>query len=377
MKILIVVTHLLGSGHLSRALILARAFNAAGWQVTLASGGMPAPLLDRGDVPLLQLPPLRANGVDFSQLLDAEGKPADGRLIAARCAALSEAVNALRPDVLLTELFPFGRRGLRDEFIALLEAAQALPRPPLVCASIRDILAPPGKPKKAAFAEEMLARFYDAVLVHSDPHITTLDRSWPVSAALAEKLHYTGFVAPKPMRPHPQGIGTGEVLVSAGGGDVGKALFATALEAAARDGSRRWRLLLGGAGAADRAAAVTAPQNAIVEPARPDFRQMLPHAAASVSLCGYNTAMDVLQSGVPAVFVPFDEGNEVEQGLRAEALAALDRIAVLRSADLHARRLLKTLDRLAESPPRPAMRSGFDGAAQSVRIAAALIGARG
>jgi len=44
---------------------------------------------------------------------------------------------------------------------------------------------------------------------------------------------------------------------------------------------------------------------------------MLYHAAASVSLCGYNTALDILQAGTPAVFVPFDDGSEVEQGLRA------------------------------------------------------------
>jgi len=61
----------------------------------------------------------------------------------------------------------------------------------------------------------------------------------------------------------------------------------------------------------------------VVEPPTPDFRMLLTGAAASVSMCGYNTALDVLQAGVPAVLIPFDDGGEVEQGLRADALAAL------------------------------------------------------
>ena len=65
---------------------------------------------------------------------------------------------------------------------------------------------------------------------------------------------------------------------------------------------------------------------------------MLYHAAASVSLCGYNTALDVLQSGVPAVLVPFDNGGEVEQSLRAEALAPQELVADLSLES----RLLKT-----------------------------------
>ncbi|HBR43215.1 MAG TPA: glycosyltransferase, partial [Sulfitobacter sp.] len=43
MKVSIVVTHLLGTGHLARALTLGRAYGAAGHDVQVVSGGMPAP----------------------------------------------------------------------------------------------------------------------------------------------------------------------------------------------------------------------------------------------------------------------------------------------------------------------------------------------
>ncbi len=374
MKISIVVTHLLGTGHLARALTLARAFDAAGHDTTVVSGGMNAPQLNGDGINLVQLPPLRSDGVDFARLLDSQGAPAGVALFKARRDMLIGHLRANPPDVLITELFPFGRRILKDEFTALLMAAHALPRCPLICASVRDILAPPSKPAKARLADDLVATYYDAVLVHSVADVTPLALSWPVSDALATKLHYTGFVAPPPARVHPTQLGADEVIVSAGGSDVGAHLFGISLAAAKRDPQRRWRLLVGGAGGVGRSAkmALDAPANMVIEPAHPAFRQMLHHAAASVSLCGYNTALDVLQSGVRAIFVPFDAGSEVEQGLRADALAKLSGVAVLRNADLTADTLLAALDAVLADPPRSARTAGFDGAAQTVAITEAL-----
>lgn len=369
MKVMIVVTHLLGTGHLARAIILARAFAARDHTAVVVSGGMAAPHLNTDGVLIEQLPPVRSDGVDFSTLLDEKGFEANEIYMEERQDTLLSILDRMAPDILITELFPFGRRILKGEFDALLHAAKAQAKPPLIASSIRDILAPPSKPAKAVLADTFVETFYDSVLVHADRDLTPLTASWPVSPALAKKLFYTGFVAPPPAVSHPDAMGHGEVIVSAGGGDVGGHIFAAALEAA-RLGDRRWRLLLGGAEAQARAASLqaSAPPNVIVEPARPDFRQMLYHAEASVCMCGYNTALDVLQSGVRTVFVPFDAGSEVEQGLRAKALASQPGIAVLRSAELTAPRLLQTLDDLQAAPPRAPLHRNMDGAAQSVDI---------
>lgn len=369
MRVMIVVTHLLGTGHLARALTLARAYQAAGDTVEIVSGGMPAPLLLRGDVPVTQLSAVRSDGVDFSRLLGVTGHQISAADLAAREEQLLARLHAFAPDVLLTELFPFGRRILRAEFTSLLTEARAMAQPPLVCASIRDILAPPSKPKKAAFADDMIARFYDAVLVHGDRTLTPLELSWPVSDALRQRLHYTGFVAPAPATAHPDGAGKGEIIVSAGGGDVGGPVYEAALAAASLSG-HPLRILVGGAAADGRIHALRAraPAHVTVEAARPDFRQMLVHAAASVSMCGYNTALDILQAGTPAVFIPFDEGSEREQGLRATALAQQPGIACLPRADLSAEHLHATLRAVMSAPRRDGPVAGFDGAAQTVLI---------
>ncbi len=368
MRLMILVTHLLGTGHLSRAATLARGFVARGHRVDLLSGGTPVDNLDYQGITLHQLPPVKSDGVNFTRLLNENGGPIDETYLQNRRRAACDLVVRCAPDALITELYPFGRRILRDEFQAVLETAHALPHRPRVLCSIRDILAPPSKPEKSAKTEAIITRDYDAVLVHSDQSLMPLETSWPVTSSLATMLRYTGFVAPPPPTPHPEGLGRDEVLVTAGGGSVGADLFTIAVQAAKQD-SRHWRLLVGGSNATDEIArlqALAGDTPITIEPTRLDFRQMLPQAGAAVAMCGYNTAMDLLQTGTPAVFIPFDAGGEVEQTLRARRLAESDQFAVVTAALLTPEKLLKALQTVHRQKP-PATDS-FNGAMQTVQI---------
>ncbi len=381
LRVMIAVTHLLGSGHLARAALLAAAFRDAGHRVLLASGGLPAPHVavppagpGAGALTVVQLPAVASDGADFARLLRPDGTPADAAWLEARAAALVAALRDLHPDVVITELYPLGRRSLAAEFRALLEAAAAQRPRPVILASVRDILAPPSKPARAAEAEATVAAFYDAVLVHADPARIPLQASWPVGPALAARLRYTGFIAPPPPGP-PAAEAAGAILVSAGGGDVGAPLFDAALDAAAEGPPRRWRILAGGPRAAAECARLAARAAALgltqvtVEPARRDFREMLAAAAASVSLCGYNTALDLLATGTPGVLVPFDAGRETEQGLRAAMLARRPHFAVVPAAALTGGAINAALARVLAAgrfAPDCAM---LDGAAASVRLA--------
>ena len=76
-KIFFHVQHLLGIGHLRRAAILARALAAAGFDVTLASGGMPVPDVVPANVKLVQLPPATAADASFKYLVDERGQRVD------------------------------------------------------------------------------------------------------------------------------------------------------------------------------------------------------------------------------------------------------------------------------------------------------------
>jgi predicted glycosyltransferase len=139
--------------------------------------------------------------------------------------------------------------------------------------------------------------------------------------------------------------GTGEVIVSTGGGAVAGPLIEAALAARALSplAGAPWRFLIGPnmAEAAFRDLAArarvpggTAPGGVTFERARPDFRSLLARARLSISQGGYNTVLEVLAAGVPAVVVPFAAGSETEQILRARLLAARGALTLVEEAAL-------------------------------------------
>jgi predicted glycosyltransferase len=363
-RVLIVVTHLLGVGHLARAALIARALVEAGSIVRLVSGGKPSATVDLAGLDVVELPPVHCVGTDFKTLRSEDGSVADEDYLTSRSDALLDAYSSFNPDVLVTELFPFGRRQLAVEFMALLEAARATnPRPAILC-SIRDILQPPSKPSRAAQTLERLGRFYDNVLVHADESVISLDASWPVDKALARRLEYTGFIADRARARRLDAVNGGEIVVSGGGSAASLRLFAAALEAARHD-QRHWHILVGHGidEMTFRELAAKAPTNASVERARRDFPSLLSVADVSMSQAGYNTVTDILATGARAVLVPFEDGGEKEQRMRAEHLAAQGRAIVVSEADLTPAALFRALDQVMSLPqPGSAATIMLDGA---------------
>lgn len=320
-RVLIAVTHLLGSGHLVRAGHLARALAGAGFAVTLASGGMPLRAMAGEPFAFVQLPPVKVEGVDFRTLLDEAGRPIDEARRMARREMLAELATSLRPDVVITEHFPFGRRQLAEEFLGLIAAARQANPQVLVLSSIRDVLVTP-KPSRIAEAEQRIAAHFDAVLVHGDARFLPLEASWPVGTELGRKLVYTGYLDAS-SRVQPGHDAERDIVVSGGGSGAALPLFELCLAAAKLIPGRRWRLLVGRGAGADALARLQqgTPSNAVVEWARPDFPALLAGCAVSISQAGYNTVLDLVAAGRPAIVVPFDEGAESEQAIRAEAMA--------------------------------------------------------
>jgi predicted glycosyltransferase len=376
LRVLIAVTHLLGIGHIARAAAVGRAFAEAGHRVTLLTGGLASRLVPLDGLEVVQLPPVQARPGDFRTLLDAAGQPVTPDLLRARKDVMLQCLGRVRPDVVATELFPFGRRGLADEFSALLAAAHAMLPRPLVVSSVRDILVAPDRPAKIAEAHARLARFYDAVLVHGDRDLVPLEASWPLDAASAAMLRYTGYVDGLPA-PVFAGARSG-VLVSGGGSGAGLPLYQAALAAARLVPEQPWRILVGH-GVDEQAfgkLARGASGNLTVERARPGFRDLLAKAQVSVSQAGYNTVVDLLRTGTRSVLVPFEAGQETEQRRRAESLALHRLASLVREASLSGEALAEAVRTMIDADPPPGTRIRLDGAAESVRIVEGMMAAR-
>ena len=321
-RVFFYVQHLLGIGHLRRAATLARALSGGGFDVLLVSGGAPVAGIDVGRARFHQLPPLRARDENLRELSRLDGTPLDEAFRSHRTQVLVDLLKSEAPDFLLTEQFPFGRTQLRFELLPLLAAAKALAKPPRILSSVRDVLRESASAQRVAETVETFDSFFDGVLVHADPALVSLDRSFAGWDLIKDRARYTGYVVESDLSPVSE-AGSGDVIVSAGGGAVGGPLLRAAIAARPLTSlaDRTWRLLVGDNLPADDKALLRAGDGIKIEPARADFTALLAHSVLSISQAGYNTVVETLVHGDRAVLVPFATARETEQRRRAQVLA--------------------------------------------------------
>jgi len=374
-RVLFYVQHLLGIGHLRRAATLTRAMADRGLHVTIVSGGEDIPGLDIGSAEFVQLPPTRATDLFFKELVDDNNRPIDGDWKNRRAEALLTAYRAANAHLIMFELFPFGRRQMRFEIDPVLLDAIASKHRPVVVSSVRDILVAQKKPERNDEMFERVRDFFDYVLVHGDEDLIPFDRTFPLAERIRDKIHYTGYVVDQTGRGTINtGQGSGEVIVSAGGGAVGADLLKTAIAARPLStmSSRTWRILVGvtvNQAAFDDLASMGRP-GIIVERSRPDFTALVTNAALSISQGGYNTVMEVLNAGTRAVIVPYAGGAETEQTLRAKELARRTSIEVVAEQSLSPQTLAAAVDTASRGHPPENSMLNTNGAANGAAIIA-------
>ena len=376
------VQHLLGIGHLKRAVTLARAMVAAGLEVTLASGGLPVRELTleaqlRG-VRFVQLPPASAADLTFKTLVDDQGRQIDAEWKRMRGDALLAAWRAADPHVLVLELFPFGRRQMRFELLPLLEAATgaarrpapgAARRPAIAC-SVRDVLGSQKSPQRQEETLGLVERYFDRVLVHGDPGVIAFDRTFSGAGRIAARIEYTGYVVDA-AQPVDGDAGKGEVIVSAGGGAVGAGLLEAAIRAKPLTAlrGRNWRLLAGNNLPRKEFHELTSLASGEVgielERSRADFTTLLSNCALSISQAGYNTLMETIRAGARAVVVPFAGGHETEQTVRARCFAERGLLELVEESALAPETLAAAVDRAARKPRPSPGAINLDGAQRS------------
>ena len=167
-------------------------------------------------------------------------------------------------------------------------------------------------------------------------------------------VHYTGFVVRDGAGRRRRAASTWWSRRAAG--CVGEPLLRAAAEAQPATGVPM-RLIAGPAPARRRVAARCARwRGRRLELRRtvPDLGAELRAARASVSQGGYNTALEVVRSGVPGAAVPYATPEEDEQTRRARRLERLGAVRVLAPERLVAATLAAELRRLLAFEPRPA-----------------------
>lgn len=342
--------HSVGMGHFVRSLALARVL-AECFEVHFINGGRSPPGLTLPDtINFHHLTPL---GMDReSQLTSLDPSVSVEEAKELRLAAIRSLNAVCPPDLVLTELYPFGRKKFAFELEPLIQAARK--RGAVVVCSVRDLLVSdrPDQQRHDDRTAQKLDAEFDAVIVHADPRFARLEDSFRPVAPPRTQIHYSGFVVPNVVSK-PAAAREERILVSAGGGLVGGALFRTALAFHRVDFARTGRPMTIVAGPflpdpewSELQSSSAEVEGLTLERSVPDLCALMSAATHSVSQCGYNTAIDILVSGVAALVIPYATLKENEQTVRAARLAAMGRIGVLQERELSPQTLGQALNHI-------------------------------
>jgi len=382
-RLLFYCQHSVGLGHLVRSVHLVDGLSRD-FDVTLLNGGpWPAELPQPSTIDIVHLPALGLDA-DYTLVSRDERFTVD-EAVGLRRTMIQERFRATAPDVVLIELFPFGRKKFESELMPLLQAARSARPVPFVACSLRDILVGSRRDQQGHDdrASRVTNEYFDAVLVHADVRFAMLEETFHPSVPLRVPVYYTGFVR-EPLDQDRKRARERErrVLVSAGGGLVGAPLFRAAVEAhpcLLADHGLRTVIVTGPflpAPVVDELTRREAETTGLeVVRYLPNLGGEMAASVVSVSQAGYNTTMDILGCTTPAVVVPYSEGREDEQTARARRLERLGALRVLDSDRLSTQTLADAVRDALDWTPLP-VPLALDGRTRTSELLLSLCRAR-
>jgi predicted glycosyltransferase len=298
-----------GLGHVRRNTLVARAILARepDAEIVVVTGLPMRPAWLGEGVRVVSVPPLlkdsagsyRNPGMSLQQAL------------AARSAAFTDAVESVRPHVVVVDRHPYGLAGeLREGLYAARAGGAAL------VLGLRDIL-----DQASAVTAELAGAgwagvpdLYDEVLVYGERILCDHEREY----GLPVTPRYTGWVVDTVDTVGPRRREPGLVVVSAGGGGDGAAVFALGGQLARRLPDGRFVIVAGPYATRD----VEGGGNVTVLRDAPGCAELFSTAVGVVQMAGYNTTFEALAAGLRPVLVPRRNPRR-EQAIRASRLTSL------------------------------------------------------
>lgn len=370
-KIMFYVQHLLGIGHVFRAVRVAQALARAGCETHVVWGGTKIESLNTDGLQMTYLQAVRVQNEDFKTLLKADGTPISEEEKEQRGRDLLDLFHRVKPDIIITEAYPFGRRQMRFELLPLLEAVKNADWHPMMVSSIRDIMQENRVEKRVRESIDLIKNWFDLVMVHGDEALISVSQTLQNTGEIADKIVHTGLVTPAPVNLDIAPSISPDVLVSAGGGAVGLGLMKAAINAMkhCKKFPANWVLVTGPdlpQAQFDQLLHDAPPRMEVIRFIS-DLARVMAAAKVSVSRAGYNTVGDILRAGARAVLVPFAGGIETEQLRRAQMMDERGVATLLLEEDLTPENLAKSIDIAAEKPVA-AIDLDLDGADKAAKM---------
>ena len=386
-KLLFYCQHILGMGHLVRSMEIVRGL-MQDFQICFINGGQVIKEFPIPDgIEVINLPAIKTDS-EFKQLQVVDTSLSLAEVQEFRKDKLLQVANDFQPDVLMIELFPFGRGKFSFELIPLLEKLRASDKPVKIVSSLRDIVVT--KTNRVKYEEKvcrLMNQYFDMLLIHGDPNFVALDESFSRVKDIQCKTKYTGYVVQKPpvnpqLTKEDREIIESEqplILVSVGGGRFGHNLIDCVIESADILGEKiphKIQVFTGPFAPEDKLQGwqkrTKNKNNISVSRYTGNLLSYMQKADLSISMSGYNTTLNIMTTGVRAMILPFTGNDDQEQRIRASKLDNLGAVKMLAPSDLQPEIFSpKLIDYLATEPNK--MKFDFSGVENTAALVKNLV----
>ncbi len=339
-----------GIGHLIRSLELSKGLTKD-YNVYLLTGGEPVPNLEICDsIKFIQLPAL------FKKEKDVELTPVDLDITLSECFTrrkllIDQWVKDIKPDVIITEHFPFGLLFEKESLHLINSAKEYNQNLKLVC-SVREVIeSPKGGPNDEKVCH-ILNRNFDLLLVHGDERIIPISRSFPNLHNIQIPVIHTGYIVSKKSAETVQNADRPILLASVAGGRLGTELLEAVIESHKKLVTEVPHQVIIFTGAFQDQAMEDLIKESTVENHniqilkfdRNRYLHYLSFAEVVISLGGYNSTLESIYLKKKVLIYNRDfAGNNREQNLRIRSLEDKGCLKTFTAEDLSNGRLLKLI----------------------------------
>lgn len=339
-KVMFYCQHILGMGHLIRSVEIVKGL-IPDFQICFINGGK---VIDEfvfpPEIEVVNIPAVQTD-TEFNELRSVDDSLTMEEVEEKRTKILLDTCDRFKPDILIIELYPFGRRRFSFELIPLVEKAKSLGTK--IVSSVRDIVVT--KQNQVRHEEKvckLINKYFDMLLIHGDPNFVKLNLSFSRVGDLNCPVHYTGYVVQPLPKSRQVTLDKPSILVSVGGGRFGHDLLECVANAAPILKAKIPHQIHMFTGpfcpepVLQKLQSLTQElDNITCDRYTTNLLDYMQQADLSIGMSGYNTTMNILSTGVKAMMMAFQGNNDKEQETRLTKLDKLGRVKMIQPQDLN------------------------------------------
>ncbi|MCS4432857.1 glycosyltransferase family protein [Aquiflexum gelatinilyticum] len=378
-KILLHCQYVYGIGHLVRAVELARGLSNH-FQIFILNGGEAVPNFDIPEnLKIIQMPAIYKEE-NSDSLLSVDPSINIEQCFKSRKKIITQSVEEIKPDILITEHFPFGLL-FENEVLELIDKVKIENPKAKIVSSVRDIIESKGGGKRDDYVCELINKWYDLVLVHGDGNFAGLSKSFSKTEMIKIPVIQTGYITreiPKVKNVKKPPL----ILASVAAGRMGNELLDSLIDSHLRikEKKRHNLVLFSGAFQKDfkkQQEKVISLKSKGIEIHLFDSRKYLKYlsnASLVISLGGYNSIIESVSAKKPMLIYQrgFSGGNE-EQNMRIQLFQKNGNLDILKSDDLNSETLSLRILNAINNPKAPDCELNLNGVYNSSQALTSLM----